>query len=133
MQEMRAGFARMEERLGRVPTTEVLSAHLGSWERALAGVQSAQRDADLRHAEQLQKLERDHLAAINELRADGERGRGVLHTKLEALDGKVTRELKERDAEAKATRRWAIGAALTAVGLLIAVLGLIVNVGGVGG
>lgn len=106
--QLNEGLKQINERLDRMPTSELLTVHLRAWEGQLAAAR-----------EETRRVESTALREIKRVEDESSLGRKALHAKLETQQN-----------EAQTSRRWAIGAAITGAGCIIAFVGLILNAAG---
>jgi hypothetical protein len=106
--EMRTSFQNIGVRLDRMPTNDILLAYL------------ATRDQEMKTlGEDVKEL----TAAIAQERAERQAAVASERTDRESA-------IKEQAARIENSRRWGIGIALTALGVLVGVVTFIVNVSG---
>jgi hypothetical protein len=104
--QMNAGLGAINDRLDRMPTSELLTVHLQAWEQQLLLVRS-----------DVKRVENSATKEIQKVVQDAEKGRRVLHEKV---DG------QQRDATA--AKRWAISAAIAGGGAILGFVTLILTV-----
>lgn len=106
--QMISGLTAINERLDRMPTSELLTVHLKAWEQQLSNVRDDVRRVEQKTREEIQRVEQE-----------ADRGRRVLHEKFE-----------NQQREAANAKRWAIGALIAGSGAVIAFVSVIVNIAG---
>lgn len=96
--EMRAGFQSIGQRLDKMPTSDLLLAHMATWDTQLRAIRE---DVD-----------------------EARRGNVTLESKIEKTATDLRAEIKEVQRDSTAAKRWAVGAIISGSGVAIAGIGL---------
>lgn len=107
--EMRSGFQSLGQRLDKMPTNELLLAHMATWDTQLRGVRE---DVD------------ESRTAVSRVDSKVDKTTVELRAEIAKATVETRAEIKEARTESTSAKRWGISAVISAAGLLVAGLAL---------
>lgn len=109
-EEVRSGFQAMASRLDKMPTSELLIAHMATWDTQLRAVRE---DVE----------EGRRMSSANDKKID--RTAAELEKKIATATEDLRTGIKEGRAETTAAKRWAVGAVIAVAGVIVSALALV--------